>query len=108
MLRFEKMTVKAQEALQEAQEVAAGHENQQIEALHLLSALVSQSDGVVPPLLARLGVRTETLFLEMEKEVGRLPKVSGFAQQHMGQGLNRVLEGAFAEAGKFKDEFVST
>jgi ATP-dependent Clp protease ATP-binding subunit ClpB len=108
MLRFEKMTVKAQEALQETQEVAARHENQQMEALHLLAALVAQGDGVVPPLLARLGARTETLAAEIEKEIGRLPKVTGFAQQHMGQGLNRVLEGAFAEAGKFKDDFVST
>ena len=55
MIRFEKMTVKAQEALQSAQEVAARHENQQIEPIHLLAALVAQTDGVVPPLLARLG-----------------------------------------------------
>src|SRR5438552_15138697 len=53
MLRFEKMTVKAQEAVQSAQEVAARHENQQIEPVHLLAALVTQADGVVPPLLAR-------------------------------------------------------
>ena len=57
MLRFEKLTVKAQEALQEAHEVAARHENQEITPLHLLAALVNQADGVVPPLLARLGVR---------------------------------------------------
>ena len=56
MLRFEKLTVKAQEALQDAHEVAARHENQEIAPLHLLSALVNQSDGVVPPLLARLGI----------------------------------------------------
>ena len=56
MLRFDKMTVKAQEALQQANEVAAKHENQQIEPVHLLEALVSQTDGVVPPLLARLGI----------------------------------------------------
>ncbi len=108
MLRFEKLTVKAQESLQEAQEVAARHENQQIEPLHLLAALVAQADGVVPPLLARLGVRVEALASEIERELGRLPKVSGFGQQHMGQALNRVLEGAFTETGKFKDEYVST
>ena len=54
MLRFDKMTLKAQEALQHANDVAARHENQQIEPVHLLDALVSQTDGVVPPLLARL------------------------------------------------------
>src|SRR5437588_1296246 len=108
MLRFEKMTVKAQEAVQAAQEVAAQHENQQIEPVHLLAALVTQADGVVPPLLARLGVRTETLSQEIEREIGRLPKVQGFAQQHMGRERNDVLEGAFKEADNFKDEYVST
>src|SRR5690242_6331599 len=108
MLRFEKMTVKAQEAVQSAQEVAAQHENQQIEPVHLLAALVAQTDGVVPPLLARLGIYSETLSQEMEREMARLPKVQGFAQQHMGRPLNDVLEQAFKEADSFKDEFVST
>jgi ATP-dependent Clp protease ATP-binding subunit ClpB len=108
MLRFEKMTVKAQEALQSAQEVAARHENQQVEPVHLLAALVGQADGVVPPLLARLGIRTEALTQEIEREIGRLPKVQGFGQQHLGKTLNEVLERAFKEADKFKDEYVST
>src|SRR5246127_768309 len=108
MLRFEKMTVKAQEAVQAAQEVAARHENQQIEPIHLLAALVAQTDGVVPPLLARLGVRPEALSQEIERELSRFPKVQGFAQQHMGRPLNDVLERAFKEADSFKDEYVST
>jgi ATP-dependent Clp protease ATP-binding subunit ClpB len=108
MLRFEKMTVKAQEAVQSAQEVAARHENQQVEPVHLLAALVAQTDGVVPPLLARLGIRSETLSQEIEKEIGKLPKVQGFAQQHLGRPLNDLLERAFKEADNFKDEYVST
>ena len=108
MLRFDKMTVKAQEALQEANDVAARHENQQIEPVHLLEALVSQTDGVVPPLLARLGIRSEGLTQEIEREIARLPKVQGFAQQHLGKPLNDVLERAFDEAERFKDEYVST
>jgi ATP-dependent Clp protease ATP-binding subunit ClpB len=108
MLRFDKMTVKAQEALQQANDVAARHENQQIEPVHLLEALVSQTDGVVPPLLARLGIRSEALTQEIEREIARLPKVQGFAQQHLGKPLNSVLERAFAEAERFKDEYVST
>jgi ATP-dependent Clp protease ATP-binding subunit ClpB len=108
MLRFEKMTVKAQEALQSAQEVAARHENQQVEPVHLLSALVAQPDGVVPPLLAKLGIRVDSFAQEIEREIGRLPRVTGFAQQHMGRPLNDVLERAFAEAQRFKDEYVST
>jgi ATP-dependent Clp protease ATP-binding subunit ClpB len=102
------MTVKAQEALQSAQEIAARHENQQIEPLHLLSALVTQADGVVAPLLARLGIRSELLTQEIEREIGRLPRVTGFAQQNMGKPLNDVLERAFDEAQRFKDEYVST
>jgi ATP-dependent Clp protease ATP-binding subunit ClpB len=108
MLRFDKMTVKAQEALQQAQEVAARHENQAVEPVHLLEALVQQQDGVVPPLLERLGIRTEQLTQEIEREIGRLPKVQGFAQQHLGRPLNDILENSFNEATKFKDEYVST
>src|SRR6266700_668588 len=108
MLRFEKMTVKAQEAVQSAQEIAASHENQQVEPVHLLAALAAQADGVVPPLLSRLGIRTEALSQEIEREIGRLPKVQGFAQQHMGRPLNEVLERSFKEAEGFKDEYVST
>ncbi|MDP9146341.1 MAG: ATP-dependent chaperone ClpB [Acidobacteriota bacterium] len=108
MLRFEKMTVKAQEAVQSAQEIAAAHENQQIEPIHLLSALVAQDGGVVPPLVAKLGIGAENLSREIEREIGRLPKVQGFGQQHMGRAVNEVLERAFKEAEKFKDEYVST
>jgi len=108
MLRFDKMTVKAQEALQESQEIAARHENQAVEPLHLLSALINQPDGVVPPLLARLGIRTEMLSQDIDREIGRLPKVQGFAQQNLSRALNDVLENSFDEAAKFKDEYVST
>ncbi len=108
MLRFDKMTVKAQEALQRAQEIAAQHENQAVEPVHLLAALVQQQDGVVPPLLARLGIRAEALSQDIDREIARLPKVQGFAQQHLGRALNDVLENSFDEAAKFKDEYVST
>jgi len=108
MLRFDKMTVKAQEAVQESQEIAARHENQAIEPLHLLVALVEQKDGVVPPLLARLGIRNELLMKDVDREIGKLPKVQGFGQHHMSRALNDVLEKSFDEAEKFKDEYVST
>src|SRR2546425_40246 len=108
MTRFDKLTVKAQEALQGAQEIAARHDQQQIEPVHLLAALVEQSDGVVPPLLARLGVRAEVLAGDIEAQLARLPKVTGISQQHLSPATNRVLEEAFNEAGKFKDEYVST
>src|ERR1700685_201139 len=108
MLRFEKMTVKAQEAVQSAQEIAAQHENQQIEPIHLLAALVAQEGGVVPPLVSKLGIRPDVLSHESDREIGKLPKVQGFGQQHMGRVVNQVLERAFKEAENFKDEYVST
>src|ERR1700739_2550561 len=108
MIRFDKLTLKAQEAVQSAQDIAARHDHQQIEPLHLLGALVAQQDGVVPPLLARLGVRPETLAGEIESRLGRIPKVTGAVQQQMSPASNKVLEGAFVEAEQFKDEFVST
>jgi ATP-dependent Clp protease ATP-binding subunit ClpB len=108
MLRFEKLTVKAQEAVQAAQDVAAAHENQQVEPVHLLAALVAQDGGVVPPLVTKLGIRPEALSQEIERAIARLPKVQGFGQQHMGNAVNQVLERAFKEAENFKDEYVST
>ena len=108
MLRFEKLTVKAQEALQDAHQVAARHENQEIAPLHLLASLASQADGVVVPLLARLGIRKETLGTDVDREIGRLPKVQGVSEQRLGRALNDVLERAFKEADNFRDEYVST
>src|ERR1700733_14837613 len=98
MLRYEKLTVKAQEAMQAAQDIAAKAGQQQLEPLHLLAALVAQHDGVVPPLLNRLGVRPESLEAEIETQLARLPKVTGVSQQHLGKETNEVLEGAFEEA----------
>jgi ATP-dependent Clp protease ATP-binding subunit ClpB len=107
MFRFEKLTLKAQEAVQSAQDIAARHDHQQIEPLHLLAALVAQHDGIVPPLLSRLGIRPETLASEIEASFARLPKVTGVAQQQLSPASNKVLEGAFVEAEQFKDEYVS-
>jgi ATP-dependent Clp protease ATP-binding subunit ClpB len=108
MFNFDKLTLKAQEAVQSAQEIAAKHDNQQIEPIHLLAALVAQRDGVVPPLLSRLGVRPESLAGEIEERIGWLPKVTGVAQQQLSQTSNKALEGAFVEAEQFKDEYVSS
>jgi ATP-dependent Clp protease ATP-binding subunit ClpB len=107
MLRYEKLTVKAQEALQAAQEIAGKNGQQQLEPLHLLAALVAQQDGVVPPLLSRLGVRPEALSGEIQTQIARLPKVSGVSQQYLSEATNQMLEKAFEEAEAFKDEYVS-
>ncbi|MGC1999679.1 MAG: ATP-dependent chaperone ClpB [Candidatus Acidiferrales bacterium] len=108
MLRFDKLTVKAQEALQAAQEMGGRMGQQQIEPLHLLWALIAQGDGVVPPLLEKLGVSPARLAAEAEKQIERLPKVSGVSQQYLSPATNKVLESAFDEAQRLKDEYVST
>src|SRR5271155_47350 len=108
MIRMDKLTVKAQEALQAAQEMGARSGQQQIEPLHLLWALVAQGEGVVSPLLSKLGVAPEVISKEVERQIERLPKVSGASQQYLSQGLNDVVSRAFDEAAKFKDEYVST
>jgi ATP-dependent Clp protease ATP-binding subunit ClpB len=108
MIRSDKFTVKAQEALQAAQELGERSGQQQIEPLHLLWALVSQGDGVVPPLLEKLGVSPTLIASEAEKQIGRLPKVSGVSQQQFSAATTKVLERAFDEAQRLKDEYVST
>jgi len=108
MLRMDKLTVKAQEALQAAQEYAGRSGQQQIEPLHILWALIAQGEGVVPPLLEKLGAAPTRLTGEIEKQVERLPKISGVSQQYLSQSSNNVLEKAFDEAQSLKDEYVST
>ena len=108
MLRYDKLTVKAQEALQSAQEIAASANQQQVEPLHLLAALLAQSEGVVAPLLAKLGAAPEALAGEVRREIERLPKISGAAQQYMSPASNDAMSRAFDEAARFKDEYVST
>jgi ATP-dependent Clp protease ATP-binding subunit ClpB len=108
MLRMDKLTVKAQEALSRAQEIAAERHHQQIEPLHLLAALLAQDEGVVPPVLAKLGVRPETVASQVAQQLDNLPKVTGITQQYLSPATDDVLKRAFDEASGFKDEFVST
>jgi ATP-dependent Clp protease ATP-binding subunit ClpB len=108
VLRYDKLTVKAQEALQGAQEIAAKASQQQVEPVHLLAALLAQSDGLVAPLLAKLGASPEAISADVRREIDRLPKVSGAAQQYLSPTSNEVLSKAFDEAASFKDEYVST
>jgi ATP-dependent Clp protease ATP-binding subunit ClpB len=106
--RLDKLTVKAQEALQAAQELASRSGQQQIEPLHILWALIAQGDGVVPPLLEKLGVAPAALAGESEKQIERLPKIAGASEQYLSKAANDVLQRAFDEAQRFKDEYVST
>jgi ATP-dependent Clp protease ATP-binding subunit ClpB len=106
--RFDKFTIKAQEALQGTQDVAGRFGNQQLEPVHLLQALLDQSEGIVPAILERLGVTPSAVSQETEKAVERLPKVGGTADHYLSPALKEILDQAAKETGQFKDEFVST
>src|SRR6516162_1659167 len=108
MIRFDKLTLKGQEALQAAQSHAQDKGNPQIAPEHLLWALIEQKEGVVLPILQKLGVNLQTLARDLSDAVAKLPKVQGQQDIYMSPGLNRVLEDAFKEADQFKDEYVST
>jgi ATP-dependent Clp protease ATP-binding subunit ClpB len=106
--RFDKFTVKAQEALQGTQDVASRFGNQQLEPVHLLLALAEQPEGIVPAILARLGVAPNALAAQAESEIEKLPKVGGAAEHYLSPGLKEVFDQAAKEQDQFKDEFVST
>jgi ATP-dependent Clp protease ATP-binding subunit ClpB len=109
MIRFDKFTQKAQEAVQQAQSLADQNQNQSIHAIHLLLALAAERDGVVRPVLEKCGVLPEAIVLEAERAVKDLPKVTG-AQPgtYVSPSMNEVVDRASQEAERFKDEFVST
>jgi ATP-dependent Clp protease ATP-binding subunit ClpB len=106
--RFDKFTVKAQEALQGTQEVAGRHGHQQLEPAHLLVALIEQPEGTVAALLTRLGVQPAAITSEAEKLLDSLPKVGGAAEHYLSPALKETLDRAAKETEPFKDEFVST
>jgi len=108
-IRWDKFTVKSQQAMQQAQERAAELGNPEVQPVHLLLALVEDREGVIPSVLGKIGVPTERLESELHQIEEKLPRVAGSASQPgLSQALNRALEQAFREAAEFKDEYVST
>jgi ATP-dependent Clp protease ATP-binding subunit ClpB len=107
-MRLDKLTIKAQEALQAAHTLADQHEHQAVEPEHLLAALLQQREGVVAPILAKLGVRADAVQRQLEAELTRAPKVRGGGGQYIGERLKAALERAQREAERLKDEYVST
>ncbi len=108
MARFDKLTLKAQEAVQAGQDAAAKRHHQQVEAEHLLLALLQQMDGVVLPVLRKLGADAGRIGDEVEDALNKLPKVEGLVQTYLSPRLNRLFEKAQLEAERLKDEYVST
>jgi len=108
-MRYDKLTVKAQEAIQEADSLAHSFNHSTIDADHLLLALVEQKDGVVPPLLDRIGVDAGELAAAVRQGLAAKPKVHGDAAQlTMAPRLSKALNRAEQEADGLKDEFTST
>ncbi len=107
-MRLDKFTVKAQEAIQAAQSLADQHGHQAVEPEHVLVALLQQREGVVGPLLAKLGARPETIQSALEAEIGKLPSVRGGSGQYLSERTRVMLEHAQKEAERLKDEYVST
>jgi ATP-dependent Clp protease ATP-binding subunit ClpB len=109
-IRWDKFTVKAQEAIQRGNELASEHGNPELMPLHLLAALVEDKEGIVAPVLEKIGIGPQAVLSDIYKEIEKLPKVSGSgaAQPAMSSQINQVLEKSFKEAANFKDEYVST
>ena len=109
MMQFDKFTVKAQEAIGEAQQLALQYQHQEIKSEHLLLTLLNQKDGIVPSILVKLEVNLNELKHFLEKKIKKSPSISGgSANQYIGNSLTSVLNQATREAGKLKDEYIST
>ncbi|MFY9845847.1 MAG: ATP-dependent chaperone ClpB [Terriglobales bacterium] len=110
-IRWDKFTVKAQEAIQRANEIASEHGNSELAPVHLLAALIEDKEGIVAPVLEKIGIGPQAVLSDLYKEIEKLPKVSGSGganQPSMSSQVNQLLEKSFKEADTFKDEYVST
>jgi ATP-dependent Clp protease ATP-binding subunit ClpB len=108
MINFDRLTVKSAESIQSAANSARQGGNPTIEDVHLLAALLSQEEGIVVPILQKVGVNVSRLASENEAARARLPKQSGGSQPTISRELNQVLDRAEEEARELKDEYVST
>ncbi len=108
---FNKFTIKAQEALQYAQEIAASKNQGELKPIHLLYALSVQDGGIVPMILEKLNVNIPEFASLLEKEINRLPKLfsinAGLGQLYLSHELLKILEHSSKESSSLKDEFIS-
>ncbi len=108
MARFDKLTLKAQEAVQAGQETAGKMHHQQIEPEHLMKALLEQDGGVVLPILKKLGADPARIKADIDAALNMLPKVEGLVQSYLSPRLGKLFERAEQEAERLKDEYTST
>ena len=108
-MQFDKFTVKSQEAVQGAQNLAQSKGHQEVQPEHLMKILLDQPEGVVTPILQKMGVNPAELRQEMDALLAKLPQVSGggYTQAYAGKRLQALLDRAFKVAGEMQDEYVS-
>ncbi|MCX9082135.1 MAG: ATP-dependent chaperone ClpB [Candidatus Methanoperedens sp.] len=109
-IRFDRFTIKAQEAFQEAQTIALDRGQQQLEVEHLLLALINQKEGLTLQILQKLGANTGGIISQLEEEIDKLPRVegAGAGQIYMSTRLNNATEAAFNEMKNLRDEYLSS
>src|SRR5919206_2893213 len=106
-MRLDKFTLRGQEAIQSAIEVAERNQNQQVEPEHVLFAMLEQPEGIVRPLLGKLGANVQVVLNDVQAAIGRFPKVQG-GQQYFSPRITQVFQAAQKQAEQMQDEFVST
>jgi len=109
MMRFDKFTLKAQQVIQNSQEIASQRGHQQIEPEHLLYAILEQREGIIPPLLGKIGAGEDAIVQELGEALDKLPSVSGagFGSAYISPGSKAVFDQALKEAKQMRDEYVS-
>jgi ATP-dependent Clp protease ATP-binding subunit ClpB len=107
-MQLDRFTTKAQGALQDAQRIAQEHSHQALDGEHLLMALLQQSEGLVQPLLQKMGVQPSQLERELETELARRATVQGGGKTYLSPELEKALDAAEKEARNLKDEYTST
>ena len=106
-MRFDKFTIKSQELIQNAQSLASQSGNQQIEPEHLLSAMLDEKEGIARAMFHKLGVSPDDIANELTQAIDKLPQITSIGDVYISQMTKGILDAAFAEAAKMKDQYVS-
>jgi ATP-dependent Clp protease ATP-binding subunit ClpB len=106
-MRFDRFTIRGQEAVQAAIGVAEKNQNQQVEPEHILVAMLEQKEGVLKPILGKIGANAAQILIELQTSIDKLPKVSG-GQQYFSSRTNTIFQDVQKEAEKMEDEYIST